>query len=150
MATHIGTLRPPRGAKKRSKRIGQGMGSGHGKTATRGSKGQRSRSGARMRPGFEGGQMPLHRRLPKRGFTNIFKKHFALVNLRDLEDFTPAETITPELLIQRGYIKELRDGLKVLGDGELKVALKITAHHFSKSAREKIQKAGGTAEVISA
>jgi len=150
MATHIGTLRPPRGAKKRRKRIGQGMGSGHGKTATRGSKGQRSRSGARMRPGFEGGQMPLHRRLPKRGFTNIFKKHFALVNLRDLEDFTAGETITPELLIQRGYVKELRDGLKVLGDGELKVALKITAHHFSKSAREKIQKAGGTAEVISA
>ena len=150
MATHIGTLRPPRGAKKRRKRIGQGMGSGHGKTATRGSKGQRSRSGARMRPGFEGGQMPLHRRLPKRGFTNIFKKQFALVNLRDLTDFTPGETITPELLIQRGYVKELRDGLKVLGDGELKVALKITAHHFSKSAREKIQKAGGTAEVISA
>ena len=94
--------------------------------------------------------MPLHRRLPKRGFTNIFKKHFALVNLRDLEDFTAGETITPELLIQRGYVKELRDGLKILGDGELKVALKITAHHFSKSAREKIQKAGGTAEVISA
>ena len=150
MATHIGTLRPPRGAKKRRKRIGQGMGSGHGKTATRGSKGQRSRSGARMRPGFEGGQMPLQRRLPKRGFTNIFKKQFALVNLRDLTDFTPGETITPELLIQRGYVKELRDGLKILGDGELKVALKITAHHFSKSAREKIQKAGGTAEVISA
>ena len=150
MATHIGTLRPPGGATKRRKRIGQGMGSGHGKTATRGSKGQRSRAGARMRPGFEGGQMPLHRRLPKRGFTNIFKKHFALVNLRDLKDFTPEDTITPELLIQRGYIKELRDGLKVLGDGELKVALKIAAHHFSKSAREKIQKAGGTAEVIPA
>jgi large subunit ribosomal protein L15 len=103
-----------------------------------------------MRPGFEGGQMPLHRRLPKRGFTNVFKKHFALVNLRDLKDFTPEETITPELLIQRGYVKELRDGLKVLGDGELKVALKVMAHHFSKSALEKIQKAGGTAEVISA
>ncbi len=150
MATHIGTLRPPRGAKKRRKRIGQGMGSGHGKTATRGSKGQRSRTGARMRPGFEGGQMPLHRRLPKRGFTNIFKKHYALVNLRDLQDFTPEETITPELLVQRGYLKELRDGLKILGDGELKVALKIAAHHFSKSALEKIQKAGGMAEVISA
>ena len=150
MATHIGTLRPPRGAKKRRKRIGQGMGSGHGKTATRGSKGQRSRSGARMRPGFEGGQMPLQRRLPKRGFTNIFKKQFALVNLKDLTDFTPGETITPELLIQRGYVKELRDGLKVLGDGELKVALRVAAHCFSKSAREKIQKAGGTAEVIPA
>lgn len=94
--------------------------------------------------------MPLHRRLPKRGFTNIFKKHFALVNLKDLNEFTPEEVITPELLLRRGYIKELGDGLKVLGDGDLKVALKITAHHFSKSAREKIQKAGGTAEVISA
>ncbi len=103
-----------------------------------------------MRPGFEGGQMPLTRRLPKRGFTNIFKKHYALVNLRDLQDFTSEETITPELLIQRGYLKELQDGLKILGDGELKVALKISAHHFSKSAREKIQKAGGIAEVISA
>jgi len=103
-----------------------------------------------MRPGFEGGQMPLHRRLPKRGFTNIFKKRFALMNLRDLKDFTPEETITPELLIQRGYIKDLCDGLKILGDGDLKAALRITAHHFSKSAREKIQKAGGTAEVISA
>jgi large subunit ribosomal protein L15 len=135
---------------KRRKRIGQGMGSGHGKTATRGAKGQRSRSGARMRPGFEGGQMPLHRRLPKRGFTNIFKKHFALVNLRDLKDFSSGETVTPELLVERGYVKELRDGLKVLGDGELKVALKIAAHRFSKSALEKIQKAGGTAEVVSA
>jgi len=94
--------------------------------------------------------MPLHRRLPKRGFTNIFKKRFALVNLSDLEDFTPEETITPELLIQRGYIKDIRDGLKVLGDGDLKAALKIKAHQFSKSAREKIQKAGGSAEVISA
>jgi large subunit ribosomal protein L15 len=93
--------------------------------------------------------MPLHRRLPKRGFTNIFKKHFALVNLRDLKDFTPEEPITPELLIQRGYIKQLGDGLKVLGDGELKVALRVAAHHFSRSAREKIEKAGGTAEVIS-
>ena len=150
MATHIGTLRPPRGGRKRRKRIGQGMGSGHGKTATRGSKGQRSRTGASVRPGFEGGQMPLHRRLPKRGFTNIFKKHYALLNLKDLQDFTSEETITPQLLIQRGHLKELRDGLKILGEGELKVALKIAAHRFSKSAREKIQKAGGTAEVIPA
>jgi len=94
--------------------------------------------------------MPLHRRLPKRGFTNIFKKHYALLNLKDLQDFTPEETITPQLLIQRGYLKELRDGLKILGEGELKVALKIAAHRFSKSAQEKIQKAGGTAEVIPA
>ncbi len=150
MAFHIGTIRPPRGAHKRAKRIGLGMGSGHGKTATRGSKGQRSRAGSRMRPGFEGGQMPLQRRLPKRGFTNIFKKHFALINLRDLASFSPEDKITPELLIQRGLIKKLGDGLKVLGDGELQAPLNISAHHFSKPALEKIRKAGGTAEVIRA
>lgn len=92
--------------------------------------------------------MPLHRRLPKRGFTNIFRKHFAIVNLKDLEDFKPEEKITPELLIARGLVKKLGDGLKILGDGELKVALQISAHGFSKSALEKIQKAGGKAEVI--
>jgi len=150
MAIRVGTLRPPRGATKRRKRIGFGMGSGHGKTATRGSKGQRSRAGSRMRPGFEGGQMPLHRRLPKRGFTNIFKKRFAVVNLSDLKDFKAAETITPELLTRRGLVKRLGDGLRILGDGDLKAPLKISAHHFSKSALEKIKKAGGTAEVISA
>ena len=150
MGTHIGSLRPPRGARKRRKRIGIGMGSGHGKTATRGSKGQRSRAGARMRPGFEGGQMPLQRRLPKRGFTNIFKKQFALVNLMDLAGFNPEEKVTPELLLAKGLVKKLGDGLKVLGDGELKAPLTIAAHHFSKPALEKIQKAGGTAEVIRA
>lgn len=150
MAIHIGTLRAPRGAHKRRKRIGLGMGSGHGKTATRGSKGQRSRAGFRMRPGFEGGQMPLHRRLPKRGFTNIFRKEYALINLKDLERVIPADKITPELLIQRGVIKRLGDGLKVLGEGELKGPLHIRAHRFSKSALEKIRKAGGTAEVIQA
>ena len=148
MTTHIGTLRPPQGAHKRRKRIGQGMGSGHGKTATRGSKGQRSRTGARVRPGFEGGQMPLHRRIPKRGFTNIFKKRYAVVNLKDLEEFKPEDAITPALLVERGLIKRLRDGLKVLGDGELKAPLQISAHLFSKSALEKIGKAGGKAEVI--
>ena len=125
------------------------MGSGHGKTATRGAKGQRSRAGMRMRPGFEGGQMPLHRRLPKRGFTNIFRKVYAVVNLRDLEDFKPEEKITPELLVARGVVKKLGDGLKVLGDGEVKSPLHISAHAFSKPALEKIQKAGGQAEVIS-
>ncbi len=150
MVIHIGTLRPPKGAHQRRKRIGQGMGSGHGKTATRGSKGQRSRAGSRLRPGFEGGQMPLHRRLPKRGFTNIFRKHYALVNLRDLEGFKPEETITPTLLLERRLIKRLLDGLKVLGDGELKAPLHIAAHRFSKSALAKIQKAGGKAEVIPA
>jgi large subunit ribosomal protein L15 len=149
MATHIGTLRPPVGANKRSKRVGQGMGSGHGKTATRGSKGQRSRAGMRMRPGFEGGQMPLHRRLPKRGFTNIFRKVYAVVNLKALADFKAEEKITPELLVARGLVKQLGAGLKVLGDGELKSPLHISAHLFSKSALEKIQKAGGKAEVIS-
>jgi large subunit ribosomal protein L15 len=150
MAIHAGTLRPPRGANKRRKRIGFGMGSGHGKTATRGSKGQRSRAGSRMRPGFEGGQMPLHRRLPKRGFTNIFKKQHALVNLSDLAKFTAEEAVTPETLMKRGLIKKLGDGLRVLGGGDLKAPLRISAHHFSKSALEKIQKAGGKAEVIPA
>jgi large subunit ribosomal protein L15 len=150
MATQIGTLRPPRGATKRRKRIGQGMGSGHGKTATRGSKGQRSRAGARLRPGFEGGQMPLQRRIPKRGFTNIFRKHYAIVNLKDLANFGPLEQITPEMLVQRGLVKRLGDGLKVLGDGELKAPLLVSAQLFSKSAREKIEKAGGKAEVIPA
>ena len=150
MATHIGTLRPPRGANKARKRIGLGMGSGHGKTATSGSKGQRSRAGSRTRPGFEGGQMPLHRRVPKRGFTNIFKKYFALVNLKDLEKFKADEKITPEFLKKQGLIKKLLDGLKILGEGELKAPLEISAHHFSKSALEKIKKAGGKAEVIQA
>jgi len=148
MGIHVGSLRPPRGATKRRKRIGTGIGSGHGKTATRGSKGQHSRTGSGMRPGFEGGQMPLQRRLPKRGFTNIFRKHFAVVNLKALAELGAEEKVTPELLLARGLIKKLRDGLRVLGEGELKSPLKISAHHFSKSALEKIQKAGGSAEVI--
>ena len=150
MGTHIGSLRPPRGANKRRKRIGLGIGSGHGKTATRGSKGQHSRTGSGIRPGFEGGQMPLQRRLPKRGFTNIFKKQYAIINLGDLAEFSPEQAITPEFLMEKGLIKKLGDGLKILGNGELKSALKISAHHFSKSALEKIQKAGGSAEVIRA
>jgi large subunit ribosomal protein L15 len=150
MAIHIGTLRAPRGAHKRRKRVGAGMGSGHGKTATRGSKGQHSRRGSHMRPGFEGGQMPLQRRIPKRGFTNIFRKRFALVDLHDLARFGPEEKVTPELLVQRGLVKKVGDGVKVLGTGELKAGLTITAHRFSKSALEKIRQAGGTAEVIRA
>ncbi len=150
MAIHIGTLRPPRGATTRKKRIGQGRGSGHGKTATRGSKGQKSRAGSRIRPGFEGGQMPLHRRLPKRGFTNVFRKSYAVINLRDLAAFSSGETVTPQVLLERGVIRKLGDGLRVLGDGELKVPLNISAQHFSKSALDKIQKAGGKAEVVPA
>jgi large subunit ribosomal protein L15 len=103
-----------------------------------------------MRPGFEGGQMPLHRRLPKRGFTNVFKKHYALVNLGDLDRFHADEKITPELLLERRLVKRLQDGLKVLADGELKAPLTISAHFFSKAALEKIQKAGGKAQVIPA
>jgi|SRR6516225_43133 len=150
MSTHIGTLSPPRGARHRRKRIGTGMGSGHGKTSTRGEKGQRSRAGSRIRSGFEGGQMPLHRRLPKRGFTNIFKKRYAIVNLGDLDRFTAGEKVTPELLAKKGLMKRLGDGLKVLGEGELKAPLHIAAQMFSKAALEKIQRAGGTAEVIPA
>jgi large subunit ribosomal protein L15 len=148
MSTHIGTLQPPRGARHHRKRIGTGMGSGHGKTSTRGEKGQRSRAGSRTRTGFEGGQMPLHRRLPKRGFTNIFKKRYAIVNLADLEGFAAGQKINPDVLMERGLVKRLFDGLKILGDGQLDAALHISAHVFSKPALAKIQKAGGTAEVI--
>ncbi|MGH9437069.1 MAG: 50S ribosomal protein L15 [Terriglobia bacterium] len=149
MTKHIGTIRAPRGAHKRSKRIGFGMGSGHGKTATRGSKGQRSRSGSSLRPGFEGGQMPLQRRLPKRGFTNIFRKRYTIVNLSDLAELEAGQAVTPDSLRKLGIIKKFGDGVKILGDGELKAPLAISAHLFSRSALEKIKKAGGTAEVIS-
>jgi large subunit ribosomal protein L15 len=124
------------------------MGSGHGKTATRGYKGQLSRSGTSMRPGFEGGQMPLHRRLPKRGFTNIFRKEFAIVNVSDLAEFEAGAKVDPEVLRDRGIAKKMLDGLKILGNGEINHAVHVRAHRFSKSAIEKIQKAGGTIEVI--
>jgi large subunit ribosomal protein L15 len=148
MATHIGTLRPPRGAHKRRKRIGLGMGSGHGKTATRGSKGQGSRTGSGMRPGFEGGQMPLHRRLPKRGFTNIFRKSYVAVNLSDLERLGGVEKVTRETLLEAGIIRRAGDAVKILGEGELKAPLHVAAQAFSRSALEKIQRAGGKAEVV--
>jgi len=150
MATHIGSLRPARGSRHRRKRIGTGMGAGHGKTSTRGEKGQRSRTGSRIRSGFEGGQMPLHRRLPKRGFTNIFKKRYAIVNLGDLKGFSAGDNVTPEVLVNRGLVKRLFDGLKILGEGQLQAPLHISAQVFSKSALAKIQEAGGTAEVIPA
>lgn len=141
-------LFPAKGSTKKVKRVGRGIGSGHGKTSTRGHKGQNARSGGGVRPGFEGGQMPLYRRLPKRGFTNIFKKEFAVVNVETLNCFEENTKVTPELLIESGIIKNVKDGVKVLGDGELKVKLDVTAHAFSKSAREKIEAAGGKAEVI--
>jgi large subunit ribosomal protein L15 len=124
------------------------MGSGLGKTAGRGSKGQRSRSGARTKRGFEGGQMPLHRRLPKRGFTNIFRKDYAVVNLDRLKDFPAGASVSPRILVEKGIVKTLRDGVKILGNGELAHPLNISAHLFSKSAQKKIAKAGGTVEVL--
>ena len=147
MATNLSTIRAPRKASEKRKRVGRGMGSGMGKTATRGNKGQRSRSGSRMMRGFEGGQMPLHRRLPKRGFANIFRQEYAVVNLERLAGLGET-TITPEVLVKAGIIKRVEQRVKVLGDGELSSALTVHAHKFSKSAQEKIAKAGGKAEVL--
>ena len=146
---NLSHLRPPAGQKKARKRIGRGMGSGHGKTSTRGHKGQRAGTGFGQKRGFEGGQMPLHRRLPKRGFTNIFKKKFAIVNLGRLEK-VEGDTFNPDRLIELGLIHNLGEGLRVLGTGQLTRKITVEAHHFSKSALEKIQKAGGTAQVIGA
>lgn len=134
--------------KKRKKRLGCGIGSGHGKTSTKGHKGQRARSGYRFRPGFEGGQNPLYRRLPKRGFNNAeFKKVYTVVNLKQLAGVSETE-ITPEVLLQRGVIKKLGAGLKVLGDGELKGALTVKAHSFSAAAKTKIEAKGGQAVLL--
>jgi large subunit ribosomal protein L15 len=147
MATNLSTIRAPRKASEKRKRVGRGMGSGMGKTATRGNKGQRSRSGSRLMRGFEGGQMPLHRRLPKRGFTNIFRQEFAVVNLEKLAALGE-NTITPEVLAKTGLIQRAEQLVKILGDGEVSSALTVHAHKFSKSAQEKITKAGGKAEVL--
>jgi len=144
---NLSTLRAPRKSSEKRKRVGRGMGSGMGKTSTRGHKGQRSRSGSRILRGFEGGQMPLHRRMPKRGFTNIFKKEYSLVNVGRLGELGEKD-ITPEFLHKAGVIKHAGDQVKVLGDGELKGAITVHAHKFSKSAQEKIFKAGGKCEVI--
>ena len=148
MSTNLSTLKPPKGATANRKRVGRGMGSGMGKTSTRGHKGQRSRSGSRMMRGFEGGQMPLHRRVPKRGFTNIFRKEYRIVNLERLLELGE-KNITQEILVKYRLAGK-NDLIKVLGDGELKAAITVQAHKFSKSAQEKITKAGGKAEVIGA
>ena len=145
----LSSLKPPAGQKHRRKRVGRGMGSGRGKTSTRGSKGQRAVSGYSKMRGFEGGQMPLHRRLPKRGFKNIFKKEYAIVNLRDLEKLE-GESFTVDRLIELGVVRKLGEGLKVLGTGELTRAITVEAHMFSRSAADKIQKAGGQAKLIGA
>jgi large subunit ribosomal protein L15 len=144
---NLSNLTPPPGQKQKKQRIGQGMGSGRGKYSGRGAKGAKSVSGYSIMRGFEGGQMPLHRRLPKRGFTNIFRKEYAIINLGTLEKLD-GDTFSPDRLMELGLVKKLGAGLKVLGSGELTRKITIQAHHFSKSALEKIQKAGGTGEVI--
>jgi large subunit ribosomal protein L15 len=142
-------LKPAKGSVRNRKRVGRGPGSGLGKTAGRGEKGQKSRSGFSRKPGFEGGQMPLHRRLPKRGFTNArFRKEFACVNLGRLEVFEAGTIVTPELLVKLGLVKKLRDGLKVLADGQLTKPLTVHAHRFSGKAQERIATLGGKAELI--
>jgi large subunit ribosomal protein L15 len=143
---NLSNIHRPKKATEKRKRVGRGMGSGMGKTSTRGHKGQRSRTGSRMIRGFEGGQMPLHRRLPKRGFTNIFRKEYAIVSLERLAELGET-TINPDLLRKAGVIKT-KHPVKVLGDGELTVALTVSAHKFSKTAQEKITKAGGKVEVL--
>lgn len=149
MSIGLNNLRPGVGSTHKKKRVGRGPGSGLGKTAGRGNKGQKSRSGYSAKIGFEGGQMPLHRRLPKRGFTNIFKKEWIEVSLTALDrSFSADEEITPELLHDRGLIKKAKRDVVVLGTGEITKALRISAHRFTASAREKIEKAGGSVTVI--
>ncbi|MFR7349970.1 50S ribosomal protein L15 [Peptoniphilus sp.] len=143
-------LRPAEGGGvKAKKRLGRGIGSGLGKTSGRGHKGQNARSGGGVRPGFEGGQMPLFRRLPKRGFTNVFAKDFAEINVGVLGNyFEDGDVVTPEILLEKKLVKKAKDGVRILGNGEINVKLEVKAQHFTKSAAEKIEAAGGKAEVI--
>ncbi len=144
----LNNLKPKKGARHAKKRVGRGPGSGHGKTSARGEKGQKSRSGFSRQPGFEGGQMPLHRRLPKRGFTNIFKKDYAVVNVSDLERFVNCATVDVASLRKAGLVKGQHDGVKVLGDGKLSKKLTVSATKFSASARKQIEAAGGSCQEI--
>ncbi len=144
---NLSQIRKPKGATHPRKRVGRGMGSGHGKTSTRGHKGQRSRSGHRLLRGFEGGQMPIHRRLPKRGFHNPFSKRFAQVNLSRLEELG-VDAVTPELLLERRVVRHVQDGVKILAKGEITRPISVTAHAFSRAAKEKIERAGGKVELI--
>ena len=146
---NLSDIKPPAGQVKTRRRIGRGMGSGHGKTSTRGHKGQRAGTGFSLMRGFEGGQMPLHRRLPKRGFTNIFKREYAIVNLNRL-DKLEGDAFDLDRLVKLGVVKKPGEGLKVLGTGELTRKITIEAHYFSKAAVEKIEKAGGVARVVGA
>lgn len=144
---NLSNLRPPKGQQHKKRRLGQGMGTGRGKYSGRGAKGAKSISGYSKMRGFEGGQMPLHRRLPKRGFTNIFRKEYAIINVGDLEKLD-GDAFTPESLVASGAVKKLSSGLKILGNGELTRKISVKAHLYSKSALDKIQKSGGSAEVI--
>lgn len=148
MGVKLSNLRPPHGSRRKKVRVGRGMGSKLGKTSGAGNKGQQSRTGYSRRAGFEGGQMPLHRRIPKRGFSNPFPHEYAVVNVETLNAFGAGETVTPEALAGRGLVRLRREGVKVLGEGELKVALTVRAHAFSKTAQEKIAGAGGKVEVL--
>lgn len=149
MALSLNNLHPAKGSTHKKKRIGRGPGSGTGKTAGKGHKGQKSRSGYSQKIGFEGGQMPLQRRLPKRGFTNIFKKQWIEISLAKIEEnFKVGDEITPEILHERGLIKKAKHDLVILGTGEISKSLKISAHRFTKTAKDKIEKAGGTATAI--
>ncbi|WP_044641897.1 50S ribosomal protein L15 [Risungbinella massiliensis] len=141
-------LKPATGSRQTRKRVGRGMASGLGKTSGRGHKGQKARSGGGVRPGFEGGQNPIYRRLPKRGFTNPNRKEYAVINMDALNRFPEGTEVTPELLIEEGVIKNVKDGVKVLGNGDLTVKLTVKAHKFSESAAAKISAAGGATEVI--
>jgi len=144
----LSDLKSSPGSKRTKKRVGRGNASGNGTTSGRGMNGQNSRSGSKTRSYFEGGQMPLSRRVPKRGFKNVFKRIYAIVNLRDLDIFNDDDVVTPELLIEKGKINKIHDGIKILGQGSLNKKLTVKAHSFSKQAIEKIELAGGKAEVI--
>lgn len=149
MALSLNNLKPAAGSTHKKKRVGRGPGSGLGKTAGRGHKGQKSRSGYSSKAGFEGGQMPLQRRLPKRGFTNIFKKEWLEISLSKIEEnFKTGDEVTPEILHERGLIKKAKHDVVILGNGEISKSLKISAHRFTKTAKDKIEKAGGAATVI--
>ena len=141
-------LAPPSRSRKMSRRLGRGVGTGRGKTAGRGTKGYNSRSGGGVRPGYEGGQMPIQRRLPKRGFTNIFRKRIAVINIRDLLTFKSGSLVDEDALVKAGLIKGKKDGIKLLGQGDISIALNVKLSHVSKSAKEKIEAAGGSIEVV--
>jgi large subunit ribosomal protein L15 len=141
-------LKPPTGSRRRRKIVGRGPGSGHGQTSGRGEKGQKARSGGRSRPWFEGGQLPLHRRVPKRGFTNVFRREYAILNVRDLERFKAGTAVTPVVLAEAGLVRTAAAPVKILGEGILSKALTVSAHGFSKGAAAKIRAAGGSLEVI--